>query len=226
MIWALGPRLIVASFDVGLPLPEMLMRFVPVVSNARVPGRAMVLVYLALGVLMALRLGALDGRWRGAVFQWALIILLAIDYLGAPIPLTQLAAPAVYQRLASIDDQEPVCEVPFGIGDGLTAGLGNQDREILYFATLHEHPLVGGFIGRMPPGVAEAYTQMPVVGNLLRLSSGQAAVPNGARHAPPPCHYLVVDVARASAELKSYIHTALDLQLLAVGQGRELYVVR
>ena len=57
-IWALGPFLTVAGFDMGLPLPQALARFVPLVENARMPGRAMVCVYLALGVLMALRMAA------------------------------------------------------------------------------------------------------------------------------------------------------------------------
>ena len=48
-VWALGPFLTVAGFDVGLPLPQALARFVPLVDNARMPGRAMVCVYLALG---------------------------------------------------------------------------------------------------------------------------------------------------------------------------------
>src|SRR4029453_12824170 len=108
--------------------------------------------------------------------QWVLIGLLAVDFLGAPIPLTRLDRPAVYEHLASIADNGGVIEVPFGIGDGLSAGLGNQDRRVLYYATIHGHPLVGGFIGRMPPRVAAGYEAMPVVGNLLRLSQGADVV--------------------------------------------------
>ena len=60
-IWALGPFLTVAGVDAGLPLPQALARFVPLVENARMPGRAMVCVYLALSVLMAQRLAGLAG---------------------------------------------------------------------------------------------------------------------------------------------------------------------
>ena len=35
-----GASVYLAGQDIGLPLPETLMRFLPVVSNARVPGRA------------------------------------------------------------------------------------------------------------------------------------------------------------------------------------------
>ena len=101
---------------------------------------------------------------------------LALDYLHAPIPLTALDRPVVYEQLARFDDAGAVIEVPFGIGDGLTTGQGSQERRLLYHATIHGHPVVGGYIGRMPPGVAQAYATMPVVGNLLRLSSGEEAI--------------------------------------------------
>jgi hypothetical protein len=268
-IWALGPFLTLAGVDLGLPLPQALARFVPLVENARMPGRAMVCVYLALGVLMALRLAGLkasttdevadasvvptfppsqsfgevspkfardartaadrsaaaDSLGRPAV-QWALLTLLAVDYLHAPIPLTALDRPAVYEHLASIHDNGAVIEVPFGIGDGLSSGIGHQNRRILYYATIHGHPLVGGYIGRMPPGVAQAYETMPIVGNLLRLSSGgQDAIEEVG---PPalPFRYVVLDSATASSDLIDYMRSSLEMDLIASGDGKELYAVQ
>jgi len=228
LVWSLGPFLTIAGHDIGLPLPELLARFVPVVDNARVPGRAMVAVYLALGVLMGLRLSQTtraDAASRTPAFAWALVAIVMVDFLNAPMPLTSLERPTVYNELASITDESPVIEVPFGIGDGLTSGIGTQDRRILYYATIHQHPLVGGYIGRMPPGVADAYLSMPVVGNLLRLSSGGSSVDEDA---PPavPFRYLVLDTRTASAELSTYVHATLDMDRIASGEGRELYAVQ
>jgi hypothetical protein len=220
-IWALGPFLTVAGFDTALPLPQALARFVPLVDNARIPGRAIVCVYLALGVLMALRMAA-TGR---PAIRWALLALLAIDYLHAPIPLTALDRPAVYEQLATIPDSGAVIELPFGIGDGLSKGRGSQDRRLLYYATIHGHPVVGGYIGRMPPDVAMVYDAMPVVGNLLRLSNGEEAV----QEPTPmlvPFRYLVLDTGAASQELIDYVHRALDMDLIASGDGKQLYAVQ
>jgi hypothetical protein len=236
-VWALGPFLTVAGFDTGLPLPQALARFVPLVENARMPGRAMVGVYLALGILMVLRLSAAVrtnsvnfGETSAGVLarpsiQWALIALLAFDYLNAPTPSTALERPAVYQHLASINDNGAVIEVPFGIGDGLSAGIGAQDRRILYYATIHGHPLVGGYIGRMPPGAVQAYESMPVVGNLLRLSSGQEVIEESGSLVLP-FRYLVLDTGTAPSELVDYIRSNLDMDLIASGEGRELYAVQ
>jgi hypothetical protein len=228
LVWALGPFLMLAGHDLGLPLPEALARFIPLVDNARVPGRAMVGVYLSLGMLMALRLAAGSSPFKkipGSVFEWALIALLAVDYLGAPMPLTALDRPAIYEQLAGVQDESPVIELPFGIGDGLSAGIGSQDRRILYYATIHGHPLLGGYIGRMPPGAAAGYAAMPIVGNLLRLSSGQPAIEDvGA--STVPFRYAVLDTATASPELIAYLGQTLDMDLIGSADGRELYAVQ
>ena len=225
-VWALGPFLSIGGIELGLPLPQALARFVPLVENARIPGRAIVGAYMALGVLLALRLAAPDqSRRQRAGFQWGIIALVGFEYFSAPVPLTQLERPAVYERLASIAGAGPVIEVPFGIGDGLSTGVGAQDRRVLYFATIHGHPLVGGFIGRMPPGVAAGYSAMPVVGNLLNLSSGK---PRGdeSRAGMLPFRYLVLDTLTASPDLTSYVKKTLNLELILATEDRELYEVR
>jgi hypothetical protein len=220
-VWSLGPFLTIAGVDMGLPLPQALARFVPLVENARMPGRAMVCVYLALGVLVALRLAAV----RRPAAQWVILVLLVLDYLHVPIPLTALDRPAVYEQLATIADTGAVIEVPFGIGDGLSRGRGRQERRLLYNATIHGHPVVGGYIGRMPPNVAQAYDAMPVVGNLLRLSNGEEAIEEESP-AALPFRYLVLDTTAASPELVDYVRRTLDIDLIASGGARELYAVQ
>jgi hypothetical protein len=76
----------------------------------------------------------------------------------------------------------------------------------------------------MPPGVLEKYQQMPVVGNLLRLSSGQPALPDD-RRSTLPFRYLVLNTRTASQPLTAYVRSTLILELLAAGDGRELYAV-
>jgi hypothetical protein len=109
-----------------------------------------------------------------------------------------------------------------GIGDGLSTGVGSQERSALYYATVHEHPLVGGYIGRMPADAAQRYDQMPVVGTLLRLSDGRpdaaAAVPSGAS----PCRYFVVHRNALSPALRAYVEQ-LPLDRIGADSERDLY---
>src|SRR4051812_25571092 len=53
-IWALGPWLTVIGRQTPLIMPALFLRFVPIVANARIPGRAMVVVYLAIAMLAAI----------------------------------------------------------------------------------------------------------------------------------------------------------------------------
>ena len=208
-VWALGPLLVVGGFDTGLKLPAILLRYVPFVANARMPGRAIVIVYMAVGVLLAMQISRARGRLASPTLQWVAIAAVTFEFWTAPLPLTAVDHPAVYRALAAAPPG-PVCEVPFGIGDGLSTGIGAQDRRVLLYATQHEHPLVGGFIGRMPADAANRYRTIPVAGTLLALSDGapMPALPDrDTSHAP--CRYLVVDRRALSPALASY------LQLLA-----------
>jgi hypothetical protein len=224
LLWALGPYLVVAGFDTGLKLPEILARYVPLVANARMPGRAMVVVYMALALLVAFGMaghGAPAWLRRPAV-QWLAIAIVAFEYWDAPVHLTALDRPAVYQALAAAPPGA-VCEVPFGIGDGLSVGVGSQDRRVLFYATLHEHPLVGGYIGRMPPRTQERIEAMAVAGPLLR--AGGTDDVSGPTADGPSCLYLVVNRQASSAAELAYV-ARLPADRIASDETRDLYRLR
>jgi hypothetical protein len=225
MLWSLGPFLTVGGFDTGLKLPAILLRFVPFVANARMPGRAIIGVFMALGVLVGIQISAATGRLRSPAIQWLLVALVAFEYWDAPIRLTALDRPAVYQALAAADPGA-VCEVPLGIGDGLSVGVGSQDRRVLFYATQHEHPLVGGYIGRMPADAADRYQRTPIAGTLLALSDGAAlpASPDVDVDASP-CRYLMVNRATTSTVLASYLQL-LAARRIAGDATHDLYRIR
>jgi hypothetical protein len=223
-IFALGPFLMIGGFDTGLKLPEILLRYVPFAANARMPGRAMVGVYMALGVLAALALRGTTGRLRSPAVQWLLIGLVAFEFWDSPIRLTPLDHPSAYRTLASAPPGA-VCEVPFGIGDGLSVGVGSQERIALYHATLHEHPLAGGYIGRMPADAADRYRRNPLTATLLRLSGDTAAASPVPSPDPAPCQYLVVDRRSSSAALQAYV-AQLPVDRIASDEERDIYRLR
>jgi hypothetical protein len=225
VVWALGPFLTIGGFDTGLKLPVILLRYVPFVANARMPGRAMVGLFMALAVLLAVQLVGSRGRLRSAALQWLAIALVVFEYCDAPVLTTIVDRPAVYQALAAAAPGA-VCEVPFGIGDGLSVGVGSQERRVLLYATQHEHPLVGGYIGRMPADAADRYQRTPIAGTLLALSDG-AALPASpdTRVAGSPCRYIVVHRAATSGALAAYLQF-LALERIATDSERDLYQIR
>jgi hypothetical protein len=224
-VWALGPFLVVGGFDTGLKLPAILLRYVPFVANARMPGRAIVVVYMAIGVLLAIQMSHARGRLGSPALQWLASAAVAFEFWTAPLPLTAVDRPAVYRALAAAPPGA-VCEVPFGIGDGLSTGIGAQDRRVLLYATQHEHPLVGGFIGRMPADAADRYRTTSVAGTLLALSDGaplSTAPDRDTSHSP--CRYVVVDRRGLTPALVAYLHL-LPLERISSDDTRDLFEIR
>jgi hypothetical protein len=153
------------------------------------------------------------------------IAVVAFEYWDAPIHLTALDRPAVYEALAAAPPGA-VCEVPFGIGDGLSVGVGSQDRRVLFYATQHEHPLAGGYIGRMPARAEERYLGMPIAGPLLRGGGWvDTAAGTEERVDDIPCRYLVVNRPASSADELGYVQR-LPADRIASDESRDLYRLR
>ena len=94
---------------------------------------------------------------------------------------------------------------------------------MLFYATLHEHPLVGGYIGRMPPRTQERIEAMAVAGPLLR-AGGTDDVSRPTADGPS-CLYLVVNRPASSAAELAYV-ARLPADRIASDETRDLYRLR
>jgi hypothetical protein len=231
-IWALGPYLLVAGVPTGLWLPELLIRYVPMAANARIPGRAMVMVYLALAVICAIVVSRLRGE-RGPWFAAVVGFVAAVDFLAAPFPLYQLRPLALYDDIASAASGA-VLELPLGLRDGFGES-GTFDHEALFYQTIHGKPIAGGFVARLPPSVKQRYDSEAVFRALLELSSRQAS--EAAARLPDRSEireflvaqqfaFVVVNTALAPAPLQRFVREQMPLELRKSESGRQLYVVR
>jgi hypothetical protein len=227
VLWALGPYLLVFGIDTGLPMPFTLLRFVPVAANARIPGHAVVFVYLGAAVLLAMAIAssrAFRPPWRLA----ALAMLMSIDFWAAPLPMHQLERPPIYAQLAAMPDGA-VLDIPLGIRDGF-GEEGRIDTSSLYYQTIHRKPVVGGYIGRLPPAVRARY-RTPVFDALLKLSAGNTAhVPavvgaNAARALKEAnVRYIVVDTRLATTAVRDFV-MSMPLRLVASDEVRRVYEI-
>jgi hypothetical protein len=234
LVWSLGSHLRVFGINTGMPLPQVFFHYLPIVANARMPGRAIVLVYLALAVLGALAL-AQRGLWRNPrLYFAAATALLITDFLPAPFPLVALDRPAIYQTLRGRSEQGALCELPFGIRDG-SGERGLFDDRILFYQTIHERPLVGGFLARLPPSLIDVYERDPLLAAFLRLSArslpldGGDALPDRLqarnRLRTDGIAFLMLNRQTASARLIDYVEHVLPVQRVADEGDRSLYVV-
>ncbi len=230
-IWALGPFLQVAGANTGLVLPEMFIRVLPIVANARIPGRAIVVVYLALAMFAALGLASLRGRWSGPVWQWALVGLVAFGFLRAPLPMYEPKPSPIAATIAASQTPGAVISLPLGLADGF-GERGRFDRINLYLQMRHQRPLAGGFIARLSPRVLDAYARLPVVGAWWQMSEGKPLpdpdVPRGQAAAAALRRegfaFVVLDTSAASPALIESVRSLGLPRVMADGR-RELYEV-
>ena len=234
-VWALGPHLMVFGKNTGMILPQALLRYLPIVNNARFPGRAMVVVTLALAAVASLavarrRPSSGIGR-KGALA--ALAIVLVAESAPSPIPVVKLSVPQLYYTLRDRPEAGAVVELPLGIRDGF-GSRGNLHEMQFYYQTVHGRPLVGGYLSRLPRSVVTTYANDPLLNFLLDVSEpdGKIAVgttlPSGRVVADSlranGIAFVVLDRAAAPARLTEYVKE-MGWNLVATEGDRSLYVV-
>ena len=161
--------------DFLVPLPYMLIHFVPVLSGLRVPGRFAIMTALALDVLAALALTSISRRkprWAWPVMAAALI-LVTLEFLPGSLASRVPEVPRPYHRIRSDPNRGAVLEVPLQWASA-AAVLGDRaaDREhtvFMYYATVHEKPLVSGYVSRYPSRRLRELTSVPVYRQMLAL---------------------------------------------------------
>ena len=232
-VWALGPHLRIFGYTTGMILPQTLLRYVPIAANARIPGRAIVLVTLAAAVLGAIAIARSQEpgrrRWIG-VGTMGLITLL--DYLPAPFPVVQVDRPPIYETLRDRPEKGALLELPVGIRDSFTS-RGFLDHRALAYQIIHRRPIVGGVVSRMSPSIVGGYADDPLIDGLLDLSGRQSPtkpLPVGpavaSLLAKNGIAFVMVNRELASPELLEYVQLQLPLTLIATEGERTLYAVR
>jgi hypothetical protein len=231
-VFSLGPWLHVAGLNTGLLLPQNLLARVPVISNARIPGRAIVVVMLAVSLACGAALARLRGSQRRLVAAMTVLVM-AIDFLPAPFQLTETDVPSIYRQFAAASSDGVVCTLPLGVRDGFSS-LGAFDQHDLLYQTTHGHPILGGFSARIPRDLQQQYIEAPVIRSLLSLSAGSSIDPGDRRltraetiEALRRLHirYVLLNIETAPQELANYVRAQLPVALDARRDGRELYLV-
>ena len=147
------------SFGPQAGLYRVLYDLLPVFSFIRAPARFALLVPLALGVLMALGLRAMQvrlGARRGRLVAGGVALLVAIELVEAPIQWYDADPPTgAYGMLAELPEG-PLVELPFYDAD---TGF-ERHAAYLVASTRHWRPLVNGYGDHFPAAYVEAAPQI------------------------------------------------------------------
>ncbi len=222
---SLGPFIVVGGVLTHVPGPWALVRYLPIVGAARMPTRLSIVVLLGASMLLAMAVSTLRTKVRrpNAVAAGVALLLLAELWPGVR-PVYSAAVPSIYRTIAADPRPVRVMNLPFGLRDGLSSA-GNTSAEFQYYQTLHEKPLVGGYVSRLPKGAVERYRRYPVTSALMDLSEGQSLTPERRADVLRAAHdpdrmvrlgvgWVAVDTSRASPELEQFAIEAFDLTLI------------
>lgn len=111
-------------------------------------GRYLIIGYMAMSVAVASLVCGVRRRWGKAAAAIAAVLALAM--IGADYGYRLVLVPV------------PHCPIPPGQGCVMEV---RENRPLgLYLQTIHERPLVGGYLARWPVGVLERYDAVPGVG--------------------------------------------------------------
>src|SRR6185503_15871172 len=84
LVWSLGPYLMVFGHNSGIMLPHTFIRFLPFVVNARMPGRAFVVVQLVVALLGAMVLASRPKTRAGTAIAVIATLAVVADYWPRP----------------------------------------------------------------------------------------------------------------------------------------------
>ena len=154
---------------VAVPLPYVVVRYLPLIKGARVAARFDIMVALGLAVLAAygLRYWLQRARWP-ARRTAAIVLLIGLEYLRVPYPVAPVDIPGAYAEIAGDPGDKVVLEVPLGWRTGWGSTGRSLDRQQLY-QIVHGKRLLGGFASRMPEDELQRMAALPGLGVLLAL---------------------------------------------------------
>ncbi len=176
----LGPLLHIngrSTFDldgllVNVPLPFIILHYIPIIKANRVPNRFSVVLMLALAVLVGFAAYSVLRRVKrrslllaGTALLW---ILLSFEHLAFPLPLTDARVPDFYYTLAAEPDDFAILQFPLGWRNSFGV-LGAERTQIQYYQSVHKKRMLGGNISRNPPFKFDYFRRIPIFASIADL---------------------------------------------------------
>jgi hypothetical protein len=179
-ILAMGPLLHVngrSVFDldgllVNVPLPFVILHYLPVVQANRVPNRFSAMLMLCLAVLAGLGCQIILRRLnrRGLLLGVSALLsgLIVFEHLAVPAPLTDARVPEWYGTLAEEPGDFSILEFPLGWRNSFGV-FGAERTQAQYYQTVHQKRLPSGNISRNPAFKFEYFRRLPIFDSIAKV---------------------------------------------------------
>ena len=183
---------------IRVPLPFILLHYIPLSKGNRYPSRYTVMLALCLAVLAAWGVAWLLGRlaathqsasqcsrrsaWTAAVVFVLILGLVSFESLSVPLPLSDLRAPAIYEQLRQEPGDFTVLELPLGWRNGFRIS-GAQHNAIMYeqfYQTVSQKRMLGGNTSRNPEFKFDYFVRAPLIRSFIALEENRPLPPGAA----------------------------------------------
>jgi hypothetical protein len=179
-VLAMGPLLHIngrSTFDldgllVNVPLPFILLHYIPFVNANRVPHRFSAVLTLCLAVLVGFAAYGILQRMQGRALLLGLSAFLSFavlfEHLAVPMPLTDARMPEWYYEVAQEPGDFAILEFPLGWRNSFGV-FGVERTQTEYYQTVHHKRLPSGNISRNPPFKFDYFRQIPIFDSIARV---------------------------------------------------------
>jgi len=159
---------------VVIPLPYMVLHYLPFLNNIRVPGRLVVgfifFAYIVCAYIINYFLKNRSKKFKIFFF----LVFFAIFIIDQRVvdnifPPNQYSPYKIFKIIKSDPQRISVLEIPFTVRDGFTYFGDNGAIGMTIGESWHGKPVLGGYIGRMPDYKKYYYINNPFFGYLGRI---------------------------------------------------------
>jgi hypothetical protein len=156
-----------SNIKISLPY-QILYNTIPFLKNCRTVGRFFVIATLGYSVLAGYGFSELlkyKPERKKLIFT-IVGFLLIFEYLSIPYPTTPVSVPNFYSKISNDTDNYAMLEIP------QNSNAGYMEFQDLYYQTVHNKALVGGYSARYPANVSDFQKNTPLIKELQYYSLG------------------------------------------------------
>jgi hypothetical protein len=203
-----GEALHIAGHVTPVHLPGVILAKLPFFANVRTPARAMVMVYLFLGLALA-QATVMAQRYRKPALLTLVAALMLLDFTPSHLASTQATCPAALDVIAQDPTNDGVLDLPRGYGEGNAA---------MMMSACHGKPIVQGETARhMADTLADRLVTNDLAAQQRQLTAAHVKYivlhrPNGELHRWNKADGVQADYAR----VYPVVHDDKDMTVLRV----------
>ncbi|MBA7638587.1 hypothetical protein ES703_46243 [subsurface metagenome] len=160
-ILSLGMHIHFLGKITGIPLPYSVLNELRIFSFGGTPGRFAIMLVISLAVLSSFALKEIfnmSSRKKRNIIMVVLCSMLFIEFLPLPIVTTSIEVPDFYKTISQDNEDYAIIDL---------VDLDLYSPQKLYYQTVHNKKIIGGYISRPTLNNIDFLDNTPVVTNIL-----------------------------------------------------------